>query len=114
MSFGELAEAASKLEIPKEVTLKPKSDFSIIGKSAPNPDSDSILSGTAVYGLDVRMPNMLYASMEKCTVYGATVESFDEVAASAMWSMYLVPGWKGGRILFTPGFLHRKASINHY
>jgi isoquinoline 1-oxidoreductase beta subunit len=84
LSFGELAETAAKLEFPKEVLLKPKRDYSIIGKSAPNPDSETILSGTAIYGLDVRIPNMLYASMEKCAVYGATVESFDEAAARAV------------------------------
>lgn len=76
-NIGFFAQSASRLPIPKEVKLKDKSEFKLIGNTASNPDIVSILNGTAVYGHDVRIPDMLYASMEKCDTYAATVESFD-------------------------------------
>lgn len=78
LTYGELAEEASKLEIPSQpVKLKERKDFKIIGKSVKNPDISEIVTGRIQYGLDVRIPNMLYASMEKGATYGATVISFD-------------------------------------
>lgn len=79
--FGELAQYAASLEVPEQVKLKDPKEFQIIGKSVSNPDMDDILSGSAVFGQDVRIPNMLYASMEKNDVYGATVISFDSSKA---------------------------------
>lgn len=77
ISFGELAEYASTLDLPENPKLKDPKDFQVIGRSAPNPDITDILSGKCIYGQDVRIPGMVYASMEKHDVYGATVKSFD-------------------------------------
>lgn len=82
ISFGELAEYASTLDLSEEPKLKDPRDFQIIGKSAPNPGISDILRGKCTFGQDVRIPGMAYASMEKNDVYGATVKSFD--ASEAM------------------------------
>lgn len=84
LSFGELAEKASKLKVPETVALKKKSEFEIIGGSAPNPDIHKIIRGDALFGFDIRIPDMSYASTEKCATYGALVKSFDEAAAMSV------------------------------
>lgn len=82
--FGDLAEKAAAIEIPEDVELKKTKDFQIIGKSVSNPDIKELISGTATFGQDVRIPNMVYASMEKNEVYGATVISYNDTKARAV------------------------------
>jgi isoquinoline 1-oxidoreductase beta subunit len=65
MGYGELAEAASKLEAPKNPTLKEAKDFNILGKSAPRPDVPMKVNGTAKFGIDASVPGMVYASIER-------------------------------------------------
>ena len=61
VSYGELAEDASRLEIPKNPRLKSPNEFKIIGKNLKRLDVPERVTGKAVYGLDVELPNMLYA-----------------------------------------------------
>lgn len=81
LGYGELAEAASKLEAPKNPTLKDAKDFKILGKSAPRPDVPMKVNGTAKFGIDASVPGMVYASIERCKVFGSKLVSFDAVAA---------------------------------
>jgi isoquinoline 1-oxidoreductase subunit beta len=84
VSFGELAEAASKLEAPKNVTLKDASAFKLIGKKQVRVDDADIVKGKAQYGIDVRVPGMLYAVVAHSPVFGGTVETFDDTATKAL------------------------------
>jgi isoquinoline 1-oxidoreductase beta subunit len=77
LTYGELAEEASKLEIPKEPKLKDPKDFKILGKSIKRPDVPLKTCGKAEFGIDVQLPDMLYASVERCPVIGGTLKSFD-------------------------------------
>ncbi|NKF50285.1 xanthine dehydrogenase family protein molybdopterin-binding subunit [Shewanella sp. WXL01] len=83
LSFGELAMKASALPTPEEseVTLKSADKFNFIGKSPRSVDIDAIVDGSAEYGYDIKVPNMLYASISRPPVLGSDVESFDEIAA---------------------------------
>ncbi len=83
-SFGSLAEAASKLPVPKDVALKDPKDFKIVGKATKRLDTPLKVNGTAVYGIDVKLPGMVYASLEQCPVIGGKVVSFDASKAKAM------------------------------
>ena len=83
-TFGALAEAASKLPVPKDVVLKDPKDFKIVGKSTKRLDTPQKVNGTAVYGIDVKLPGMVYASLEQCPVIGGKVISFDAAKAKAM------------------------------
>jgi len=78
IAYAQLAEAASKLDVPKEPTLKDPKDFKIIGKSAARPDILLKVSGKAVFGIDVEVPGMVYASVERCPVFGSKLTSFDD------------------------------------
>jgi isoquinoline 1-oxidoreductase beta subunit len=84
LRYGELAEAASKLEPPKTVALKDPATFRYIGKRVPRLDSPAKVSGRAEFGLDVRQPGMLFAMVSRAPVFGATLKSFDDQAARAV------------------------------
>jgi isoquinoline 1-oxidoreductase subunit beta len=86
LGYGELAAAASKLEIPKkeDVKFKPRSSWRYIGKGTPNYDLKDMCAGKAVYGQDTRMDGMLYASVAHPPVFGSTVKSVDDKAALAV------------------------------
>ncbi len=87
-AFGDLVAAASKLEPPKNPPLKDPTDFRIIGTDVKRLDGPDLVSGRAQFGSDIRLPGMLYASVERCPVFGGKLKSVDDVAAKA------VPGVK--------------------
>ncbi|HUG04291.1 MAG TPA: xanthine dehydrogenase family protein molybdopterin-binding subunit [Steroidobacteraceae bacterium] len=84
LTYGEVAEAASKLPVPKDVPLKAPADFTLIGTRARRTDTAGKVDGTAVFGLDVRLPGMLYASFVQCPVLGGSVRAVDAATAEAM------------------------------
>ena len=83
-TYGSLAEAASKLPVPEKVALKDPKDFTIVGKRTKRLDTPAKTNGTAVFGIDVKMPGMVYAALEQCPVIGGTVVSFDASKAKSM------------------------------
>src|SRR5580692_526896 len=84
LSYGELAEAAAKIAPPTGVALKDPSQFRIIGKPRKRLDTPDKTTGRAMFGIDVRVPNMLYAAAARCPVFGGKVGSFDATKAKAM------------------------------
>ena len=89
LAYGSLVEAAAKLEIPQDlITLKEKSQFNIIGTGLGHWDAPKIVTGQAIYGLDVRLPGMLFAAIARCPVFDGKFDSYDDSAAKA------VPGVK--------------------
>jgi isoquinoline 1-oxidoreductase beta subunit len=79
--YGELVQEASKLETPKEVKLKSRSEYKLIGKPLLRQDTPLKTNGTAVFGLDKRIPGMLYAMVERNPRLRGVVKSFDASAA---------------------------------
>jgi isoquinoline 1-oxidoreductase subunit beta len=88
LSFGELVEEASKLEVPKEPKLKDPTKFKLVGQSVPRPDILQKVEGKAGFGIDKKLEGMLYASVERCPFFGGKVKSFDDSEAKK------VPGVK--------------------
>ncbi len=86
LGYGELATAASKLEVPKmeELKLKPRGEWRYIGKPAAGYDLKDFCTGKAKYGQDTRMDGMLYASVAHPPVLGSTVKSVDDSATLAV------------------------------
>ncbi len=78
LSYGELAQAASKLPIPSDPKLKDPKDFRILGKPSPRPDIPLKSSGRAVFGIDVDVPGMVYASVAHSPVFGAKLVKYDD------------------------------------
>ena len=83
-TFGKVAEAAAKLEAPKDVPLKDPKDWKIIGKSMKRLDTLDKVTGKQVYGADLTLPNMLNAAIIDCPVFGGKVKSVDSAAAEKM------------------------------
>jgi isoquinoline 1-oxidoreductase beta subunit len=81
LGYGDLAETASKLEVPKSPTLKDPKDFKILGKPSARPDIPLKVNGTAQFGIDATVPGMVYASIERCPVFYSKLLSFDATAA---------------------------------
>jgi isoquinoline 1-oxidoreductase beta subunit len=78
--YGELVEIASKLPVPElaKVTLKDPKDFRIAGKPMPRVDTPAKVDGSAVFGLDVRVPGMLFAVIARCPYFGGRLLRFDD------------------------------------
>ncbi len=83
-SFGELADAASKLPTPTSVTLKNAKDWKRIGKATKRLDTPEKITGKAVFGIDVQFPGLLTAVVARAPVFGGKVKSFDASASKAI------------------------------
>jgi isoquinoline 1-oxidoreductase beta subunit len=83
LSYGELAEAASKLEAPdlESIVLKEPKDWKILGKGRRNVDTPKIVTGQQAFGSDARVEGMVYASVAKAPVFEAKVKSVDDTEA---------------------------------
>ena len=82
--YGEMASAASQLEVPEEVQLKERSEFSIIGTSRKNVDGKKIVTGQPLFGIDVQREGMLLATVAHPPAFGMKLKSFDTTEAKQM------------------------------
>src|ERR1700681_2014785 len=81
LSYGALALAASSQTPPREVALKDPKDFVLIGKPLKRFDTPDKVNGKAVYGIDAMLPNMKFATVAACPVFGGKVGKVDDSAA---------------------------------
>lgn len=86
LSYGDLAELASKQAVPeiKSLIFKSPAQYRLIGKSVPIVDLKQMTTGQANYGIDKILPNMLVASIERCPVLHGKVISYDAEKAFAV------------------------------
>src|SRR5688572_29086468 len=84
LSYGALADAASKLPVPDKVTLKDPASFRYLGKPQKRLDSPMKVDGSAKFGIDVRLPDMLFAVIARPPVVGAKLLKLDDTAARAV------------------------------
>jgi isoquinoline 1-oxidoreductase beta subunit len=80
-SYGALATKAATLPVPSEVFLKEPGDFKLIGKSTPRLDTPRKVNGSAVFGMDVKLPGLLIAVVARCPVFGGKPKKFDATKA---------------------------------
>jgi isoquinoline 1-oxidoreductase subunit beta len=83
-NYGELVLAASQIEADDTLQLKDPKDWKVIGKSQKRLDIPAKVVGEANYGVDVDLPDMAYAAVKLCPVFGGTLASFDETAIKNM------------------------------
>ena len=84
LSYGELAEEASKLTVPTDVPLKNRKDFKLIGKAIRNVENKNIITGKGIFGLDFYREGMVYAMIQRPPAFGTKIKSVDDKAAKAM------------------------------
>ncbi|HEX3819481.1 MAG TPA: molybdopterin cofactor-binding domain-containing protein, partial [Candidatus Sulfotelmatobacter sp.] len=105
-SYGELVEAAEKLPRPdpEKIKLKDEKDFQLIGHATPRVDIPSKVNGSAVFGLDVRVPEMIFAVVARCPTFGGRHSRFDSTKAKAVpgvQNVFEIPAL--GKDMFTAG-----------
>ncbi|HKA45996.1 MAG TPA: molybdopterin cofactor-binding domain-containing protein [Burkholderiales bacterium] len=83
-TYGKVAEAAARLEPPKEVKLKDPKDWKIAGKPIHRLDTADKVTGKQVYGFDLKMQGMLNAAIMECPVFGGKVKSYDAAKVTGM------------------------------
>lgn len=83
-SFGALAPAAAQLEVPESPAFRPRSEWKYIGTEISGYDNRDIVTGKAEFGLDVKVPGMLHASVEHCPTIGGRLVSVNDEAARAV------------------------------
>jgi isoquinoline 1-oxidoreductase beta subunit len=84
LTYGQLAEDASKIALPADVKLKNEKDFKLIGTSVPNVDNHNISTGKPLFGLDFYREGMLIALIQRPTAFGLKIKSVNSDAAKAM------------------------------
>src|SRR5437764_1203992 len=84
LSYGKLAARAAQLPVPTDAPLKDPKDFRLLGTRAPRLDTPVKVDGSAVFGIDVTVPEMLIASIERCPVFGGMLKRYDGAKAQAL------------------------------
>ncbi|MPZ40466.1 MAG: molybdopterin-dependent oxidoreductase [Rhizobiales bacterium] len=90
ITFGQVAEAAAKMPLPKRVTLKDAKDWRLIGKPTRRLDVTDKVMGKPIYGIDVRVPGMLHAALAQCPVFKGTLKSVDDSQITGMSGVHKV------------------------
>jgi isoquinoline 1-oxidoreductase beta subunit len=85
-TFGSLVAAAAKLPLPpaEKVRLRPDSELALIGRDQPRKDVPAKVTGTAVFGIDIRLPGMLVAAIHASPVFGSPLREADEARVRKM------------------------------
>ena len=78
LKFGQLAEAASKKQPPAHPRLKPQSEWRLLGRSLPRVENPAKVNGTAVFGMDIKLPGMVYAAVRASPVFDGKVAKLDK------------------------------------
>ena len=96
LAYPELAVAASRMALPDDPPLKPREQWRYLGKAMPRVDMVAKCTGTATFGIDVRQPGMVFATVRLNPAIGAPLKRFDATAAKAMRGVLQVVELPGG------------------
>ena len=120
--YGELAALAATLDVPKDVPVKNKKDFKFLGKGVKRHDAALKVNGTAEFGIDVDVPDMLIGTVVQSPVFGGEPESWDEDAVMSVRGVQKVVKVPGALIIVAEkywqarkavGLLNAKFSAGH-
>ena len=85
LKYGEIAAKAGTIKLAAEPALKPRSEWKVLGKAQPTKlNNKSITDGSAVYGMDIRLPGMVYAALRQAPAQGGKIKSLDDSVAKKM------------------------------
>jgi isoquinoline 1-oxidoreductase subunit beta len=113
ITYGKVAEAAAKLEPPKDIKLKEVKDWKVAGKGVKRLDTFDKLTGKQVYGIDIKLPGMLVATVRDAPVRGNKVKSFDAAKVMSMAGVKkVVPVGGSGVAVIADTYWHAKKAID--
>jgi isoquinoline 1-oxidoreductase beta subunit len=111
-TYGKVAAEAAKLGPPNDIKLKDPKDWKIAGKSLKRLDTADKVNGKQVYGIDLRFPNMLTATIRDCPVFGGQVKSFDAAKVEGMRGVKkVVPVGDTGVAVVADNFWNAKTAL---
>lgn len=110
-TYGELVEQASSIEITEDIALKPENQRQLIGTSQKRLDIPLKVNGSAGFGVDVTLPNMAYAAVKLCPVFGGTVASWDENAVKGMPGFIKAVRFETGVAVIADSFWRAKKAV---
>jgi len=85
LRYGEVAAAAAKVTLPAEPALKPQSEWTFLGKASPGKlHAPQVVNGSAIFGIDVRVPGMVHAALMQSPVHGGKLKSHRSEAVLGM------------------------------
>jgi isoquinoline 1-oxidoreductase beta subunit len=85
LRYGEVAAKAAGIRLDVEPAPKPQSEWTLLGKATPAKlNIPGIVNGSSIYGMDVRVPNMVYAALRQSPVHGGKIKSFDPSTVKSM------------------------------
>ncbi len=84
LGYGDLAEDAAALPVPENPPLKEHADYWLVGRSTARLDLPDKVTGETTYGMDVRLPGMLYAAVARPPAFQGGIRGFDDAAARAV------------------------------
>ena len=77
VNYGKVAAAAAQVNLDAEPEIKTPDKFKLLGKPVPRLDVPLKVNGSAIYGIDIRLPDMLYAAVVACPVFGGKLKSYN-------------------------------------
>ena len=104
LTYGELVDEAAQLPVPQNPRLKTRDQFKLIGKNIPRRDTPDKVTGRAMFGIDTVLPDMLVATVQRCPVFGGTVQRFDASRAKAVKGVKDVIQVSGGVGVVATGY----------
>jgi len=112
-TYGSLAADAAKLPVPEKVALKDPKDFKIVGKRTLRLDSPAKVNGSAEFGIDVKLPGMVYATILQCPVIGGKAKTVDSAQAKSMPGVIQVVEVPDGVAVVADSYWHAKKSARY-
>ncbi|WP_420401770.1 molybdopterin cofactor-binding domain-containing protein [Flagellimonas sp.] len=117
LPFEVLLQEASEVALPEEVEYKPLEAYNIVKKNTPQTDLDEMITGSSTFGIDIKLPHMVYATVRKSPVHEGGVSSFDASETKAIQGVIAVHELNnkdyGGRLLGSnsPNFVNGVAVV---
>ncbi len=110
-TYGELATRAADFDPPADLPLKPRAEYTIVGTSKPRFDIPAKVEGSARYGVDMRLPGLLYAAVRSCPVFGGAVAKYDAASVSSRRGVKGVVAIPGGVAVVADNWWRAKQAL---
>lgn len=111
VNYGAVAAEAAKVQLAQEPAIKTPDRFTLLGKDTRRLDTAVKIDGSAVYGIDVRVPNMLYAAVETAPVWGGRLVSHDAAAVRNLPGVVKVVEVPGGVAVVADSWWRAKKAV---
>ncbi len=110
-TFGELAPAAAKVKTPTHPKLKSREEFTLMGTSQPRFDIPAKVTGQAIFGMDVQVPGMKYATIKAAPVFGSKVKAVDTTVRSSQPGVVQILNLGNAVAVIAEGYWQAKTAL---